>query len=213
VGGWVAFLVVVIASSGRLLCNDIVSGLGFQGLPSHFFSFSIYFEIDKDYPVWTGPDQARPVQDCQSGARSSPTFWLDRTGLSPTPDRVRPDWWNHCDGGKGNAQDHGEENEDVPSDEDEKADDEPPHPESETRTDDVLSMITDSDNTVMMAQNWMLLKQLFEQQAIWKEECSWMVAEFNCSRATEWNETTKPTQLNIFRIVDAVGYCGGVTVR
>ena len=94
-GGWVAFLVVVIASSGRLLCNDVVSGLRFQGLPSHFFSFSIYFEIDKYYPVWTGPDQARPVQDCQSGARSSSTFRLDRTGLSPTPDRVRPDWWNH----------------------------------------------------------------------------------------------------------------------
>jgi len=93
VGGWVAFLVVVIASSGR---NDVVSGLGFQGLPSHFFSFTIYFEIDKYYPVWTGPDQARPVHDCQSGARSSPTFRLDRTGLSPTPDRVRPDWWNHC---------------------------------------------------------------------------------------------------------------------
>jgi len=95
-GGVVGFLVVVIASSGRLLGNDVVSGLGFQGLPSHFFSFSICFEIDKNYPVWTGPDQARPVQDCQSGARSSPTFRLDRTGLSPTPDRVRPDWWNHC---------------------------------------------------------------------------------------------------------------------
>jgi len=46
-GGWVVFLVVVIARSGRLLCNDVVSGLVFQGLPSHFFSFSIYFEIDK----------------------------------------------------------------------------------------------------------------------------------------------------------------------
>jgi hypothetical protein len=45
--------------------------------------------------VWTGPDQARPVPDCQSGARSSPTFRLDRTGLSAIPDRVRPDWWNH----------------------------------------------------------------------------------------------------------------------
>jgi hypothetical protein len=45
---------------------------------------------------WIGPDQARPVQDCQSGAQSSPTFRWDRTGLSPTPDRVRPDWWNHC---------------------------------------------------------------------------------------------------------------------
>jgi hypothetical protein len=48
---------------------------------------------------WIGPDQARPVQDCQSGAQSSPTFRWDRTGLSPTPDRVRPDWWNHWDCG------------------------------------------------------------------------------------------------------------------
>ena len=46
--------------------------------------------------VWTGPDQARPVQDCQSAVQSSPTFRLDWTGLSPTPDWVRPDWWNHC---------------------------------------------------------------------------------------------------------------------
>jgi hypothetical protein len=46
--------------------------------------------------VWTGPDQAHPVQDCQSVVQSSPTFWLDWTGLSPTPDWVRPDWWNHC---------------------------------------------------------------------------------------------------------------------
>ncbi|KAF8534624.1 hypothetical protein BDD12DRAFT_809208 [Trichophaea hybrida] len=83
-----------ILSSSRT--DGTVEFTGYQGLPSHFFSFSIYFEIDKYYPVWTGPDQARPVQDCQSGARSSPTFRLDRTGLSPTPDRVRPDWWNHC---------------------------------------------------------------------------------------------------------------------
>jgi hypothetical protein len=95
VGGWVAFLVVVIASSGRLLCNDIVSGLVFKGLPSHFFSFSIYFEIDKYYTVWTGPNQAHPVQDCQAGAQTSSTFLLDRTALSPTPGQVCPDWWNH----------------------------------------------------------------------------------------------------------------------
>jgi len=43
---------------------------------------------------WIGPDQARPVQDCQSVDRSSPTFPLDRTGLSPTTDRDRLDWWN-----------------------------------------------------------------------------------------------------------------------
>jgi hypothetical protein len=30
--------------------------------------------------VRTGPDQARPVPDCQSWARSSPTFRWDRTG-------------------------------------------------------------------------------------------------------------------------------------
>jgi hypothetical protein len=66
------------------------------GITVSLLDFSIYFEIEKDYPVWTGPDQARPVPDCQSGAWSSPTFWLDRTGPSPTPDRVRPDWWNHC---------------------------------------------------------------------------------------------------------------------
>ena len=45
---------------------------------------------------WIGPDQAHPVQDCQSVDRSSPTFPLDRTGLSPTADRDRLDWWNHC---------------------------------------------------------------------------------------------------------------------
>jgi hypothetical protein len=46
--------------------------------------------------VWTGPDRARPVQDWQSVVQSSPTFHLDWTGLSPTPDWDRPDWWNHC---------------------------------------------------------------------------------------------------------------------
>ena len=45
---------------------------------------------------WIGPDQARPVQDCQSVDRSSPTFPLDRTALSPTADRDPLDWWNHC---------------------------------------------------------------------------------------------------------------------
>jgi hypothetical protein len=57
--------------------------------------FQIYFELDKYNPVWTGPDQAHPVQDCQSGSRSSPTFLCDRTRLCPTPDLVHPDWWNH----------------------------------------------------------------------------------------------------------------------
>ena len=94
-GGWVGFVVVVIASSRRLWWNDVVSGLGFQGLPSDFISFSDYFEIDKHDSVWTGPNQACPVHDCQSRARSSPTFRLDRTGLSPTPDPVRLHWWNH----------------------------------------------------------------------------------------------------------------------
>jgi len=32
----------------------------------------MYFEIDKYYPVWTGQDQARPVQDCQSADRTEP---------------------------------------------------------------------------------------------------------------------------------------------
>jgi len=45
---------------------------------------------------WISPDQARPVQDWQSVVRSSPTFPLDRTGLSPTADRDRLDWCNHC---------------------------------------------------------------------------------------------------------------------
>jgi len=45
--------------------------------------------------VWTGPDRARPVQDWQSVVQSSPTFHLDWTWLSPTPDWDRPDWWNH----------------------------------------------------------------------------------------------------------------------
>jgi len=51
--------------------------------------------------VWTGPDQARPVQEWQSAVQSSPTFRLDWTGLSPTPDWVRPDWWNHWLGFRG----------------------------------------------------------------------------------------------------------------
>ena len=44
---------------------------------------------------WIGPDQARPVPDCQSVDRSSPTFQLDHTGLSPAVDRNCLDWWNH----------------------------------------------------------------------------------------------------------------------
>jgi len=46
--------------------------------------------------VWTGPDWARPVQDWQSVVQFSATFDLDWTGLSPTRDWDRPDWWNHC---------------------------------------------------------------------------------------------------------------------
>ena len=45
--------------------------------------------------IWIGPDQACPDQDYQSMVRSSPTFPLGRTGLSPTPDPDRLDWWNH----------------------------------------------------------------------------------------------------------------------
>jgi len=47
---------------------------------------------------WTSPDQARPVQDCLFVVRSGLTSRLDRTVLSPTPDRVHPDWWKHCTG-------------------------------------------------------------------------------------------------------------------
>jgi len=65
------------------------------GITVSLLDFSIYFEIEKDYPIWTGPHHARPVPDCQSGAWSSPTLQWERTGPSPTPDRGRPDWWNH----------------------------------------------------------------------------------------------------------------------
>ena len=52
-------------------------------------------QCQNDMRKWIVPDQARPVQDCQSVDRSSPTFTLDWTGLSPTADRDRLDWWNH----------------------------------------------------------------------------------------------------------------------
>jgi len=110
------------------------------------------------------------------------------------------------DGGNGDAQHHDEE--DVTSDEDEE-DEELAHPEPETHTDDVLSMITDHDNKEMMAQNRMLLKLLIEQQAEWKEERTRMLAELDRSRPTEQNETSEPTQSKILKMVDPVRYCGG----
>jgi hypothetical protein len=111
------------------------------------------------------------------------------------------------DGGNGDAQHHDEE--DIPSDEDEEDNEEPAHPEPETHTNDILSMITDDDNKEMMAQNRMLLKLLFEQQADWKEERTRMLAELDHSQPTERNETSEPTQLKIFKMVDPVRYCGG----
>jgi hypothetical protein len=53
--------------------------------------------------VWTGPDQAHPVQDWQSVVQSSPTFSVDWTGLSATPNWVSRDWWNHCTEDKANG--------------------------------------------------------------------------------------------------------------
>jgi len=40
-----------------------------------------------------GSVQTKPVQSVD---QSSLTFPLDWTGLSPTADRNRLDWWNHC---------------------------------------------------------------------------------------------------------------------
>jgi hypothetical protein len=60
-----------------------VPELGLKGLLSYFFSFQIYFEIDKYYPVWTGPDQAHPVQDYQSGGSV-------QSDLPVRPDRTEP---------------------------------------------------------------------------------------------------------------------------
>jgi len=60
-----------------------------------------------------------------------------------------------------------------------------------------------------MAQNRMLLKLLFEQQAEWKEERTRMLAELARSRPTERNDTSGPTQSKIFKVVDLERYCGG----
>jgi len=70
-------------------------------------------------------------------------------------------------------------------------------------------MITDDDNKEMMAQKRMLLKLLFERQAEWKEQRTRMLAVLDRSRPTERNETSEPTQLKIFKMVDPVRYCGG----
>ena len=111
------------------------------------------------------------------------------------------------DGGNGDAQHHDEE--DATSDEDEEDNEQLAHPEPETDTDNVLSMITDDDNKEMMAQNRLLLKLLFEQPAEWKEERTRMLAELDRSRPTERNETSKPAQSKIFKMVDPVWYCAG----
>jgi len=111
------------------------------------------------------------------------------------------------DGGNGDAQYHDED--DVPSDEYKEDDEEPAHHEPETHTDDVISMITDDDNKEMMAQNQMPLKLLFEQQAEWKKERTWMLAELDRSRPTERNNTSEPTQSKIFKMVDPVWCWGG----
>jgi hypothetical protein len=133
---------------------------------------------------------------------------LDELPLFPTPRvSVLPQDEIIDDGGNGDAQHHDEE--DVPSDEDEEENEEPAHHEPETHTDDVLSMITDDDNKEMMAQNRMLLKLLFEQQAEWKEEHTWLLAQLGRSRPTERNETSEPTQSKIFKMVDPVRYCTG----
>jgi chemotaxis protein histidine kinase CheA len=130
--------------------------------------------------------------------------------ITPIPtalDSVLPEDEIIDNGGNGDAQHHDQE--DEPSDEDEEDDEEPAHPEPETHTDDVISMITDDDNKEMIAQNRMLLKLLFEQQAEWKEERTQMLAEFDRSRPTERNETSEPTKSKIFKMVDPVRYCCG----
>lgn len=113
------------------------------------------------------------------------------------------------DGGNGDAHDDDEGEENFPSDEDKKYDEERAQLEPETLSNDVLSMITDDDNTEMIAQNRMFLQLLFRQQAEWKKDCNWMVAEIDHSQLTEPNEPTDPTQRMILKVVDHVWYCGG----
>jgi len=97
------------------------------------------------------------------------------------------------DGANCNAQHHDEE-EHVTTDDDEDDNEDPAHPEPETHSDDVLSMLNDNYNKEMMAQNRMLLKLLFEQQAEWEEEHTRILAEL--APVGLPNGTRIPSQLN-----------------
>ena len=104
---------------------------------------------------------------------------------------------------------HDYREEDVPSEEDEDDDDEEAHSEAETQTDNVLSIIPDNENHEMTEQNRMLFKSLLEQHAQCEEEHKSALAELDHSRCAEQNETTEPTQSEIFKLANSVRYCDG----
>ena len=78
--GWVAFLVVAIASSGRLLCNDVVSELGLRAY--HLTALVFRSTLKLINTTLFGPVQTKPVQ--------SKTASL---GIGP----VRPSGWTGPD--------------------------------------------------------------------------------------------------------------------
>jgi hypothetical protein len=94
-------------------------------------------------------------------------------------------------------------------DEDEDEDDSTLPEGTENRgREDILSKITEDDQTEMREQNRMLLKLLFERQGKWKEERTRMLTEIDRSRTINRPEKSGD-QSKIFKMLDPLRYCGG----
>jgi len=107
------------------------------------------------------------------------------------------------------AETHVHEEARDPDDEEEEEDDSTlPEGEDNRDRDDILSKITEDDQKVMLEQNRMLLKLRLEQQTEWNEERPRMLIELDRSRTINRPENTR-NQSKIFKIVDALWYCGG----
>jgi len=72
----------------------------------------------------------------------------------------------------------------------------------------MLAKITQSEHKMMVKQNRLLLKLLFEQQAEWKEVRSWVLTELDSNRATDRQEFPA-IQSKMFKMVESRWYCGG----
>jgi len=102
-----------------------------------------------------------------------------------------------------------EETRDLDDKDEDKAEEDSALPEIEDnhRGEDILSKLTEDDQKETPEQNRMLLKLLFEREADWNEQRTWMLSELDRCRTTYKLE--HPSNLSkIFKMVDPLRTCG-----